>query len=103
VDPRQAAIGARQVIQLGLLSDPEDPQCQEAHHVHDEPWRQRHKARQSAFAVHASAAGARRSRTSNVIATAKMPSLNAAAVPRFARRSGYRTLSRSHTSLSGYP
>ena len=37
--PRKTNIGAFQMVELGLLTDPENPQRQKAHHVHDEPRR----------------------------------------------------------------
>jgi len=44
VNPRQAAVGACEVVELGLLADPENSQGQETHHVYQQPRRQGHQS-----------------------------------------------------------
>src|SRR5437660_303624 len=78
MNPGQAAVRARQVIQLRLLADPEDAQGRKCH-LYERRGESTTSARHKSCSLRmARPAGRRRSKTSRVIATAKIPSLKAA-------------------------
>jgi hypothetical protein len=53
VQPRQIAVGARQLIELRLLPDPENSESEKAHRVHDESRHERGEpGEQLPLAVH---------------------------------------------------
>ena len=44
VDPGQIAVGAGEIVELGLLADPEDAVGHDAHHENDEAWRENNES-----------------------------------------------------------
>ena len=79
VNPGEIAIGVGEVVELGLLADPENA---EGHDTHEEDEQARGECDEDAAEIVLGVDGGRggdsKSRTSKVMATAKMPSLRAA-------------------------